>query len=310
MKKKVLITGATGLIGKRIVNELCRQGAFVRILTTDKSKVKSTFKNQFTIQAFEWMAYDNPMMLSELMTDTDIVINLAGANLAQKRWSKGFKEEVYNSRIDTTRLIEEAIKLSRQKPECLINSSAVGIYGFCGDEILTEDSSLGDDFLARLCRDWEMEAMKAIQYGVRVVTIRTGIVLDKKEGALPNFLTPFKFFGGVYQGNGKQWVSWIHLDDIVRLYLFAMENPKIMGAMNGSSPKPVTNKDFVKTIGSVLNKNLLLPVPGFALKIALGEFAENLLTGQRVFPQKAFDSGFEFNYTDLKSALKDLLKKN
>ena len=309
MKKRILITGGTGLIGKRIVSELCSQGAFVKILTRDISKVKSMFPKNFTIEAYNLDDYKTPLLLKKIIEETDVIINLAGANVGEKRWTEEFKSEIYNSRIDITKLLVDAVKLSENKPECFITSIGVGIYGFRGDEIINEESESGDDFLANVCFDWEAEAMKASEYGVRVVSLRTGIVLDKNEGALPKLLMPFKFFIGAYQGDGKQWFSWIHIDDIVNMLLFIIENKNISGAINGTSPEPVTNKMLAEEIGKIKNTKLLIPVPSVILKIAVGEFAENLLTGQKVIPVKAVKNGFEYKYPVLKEALLDLIKK-
>jgi len=309
MKKRILITGGTGLIGKRIVSELCSQGAFVKILTRDISKVKSMFPKNFTIEAYNLDDYKTPLLLKKIIEETDVIINLAGANVGEKRWTEEFKSEIYNSRIDITKLLVDAVKLSENKPECFITSIGVGIYGFRGDEIINEESESGDDFLANVCVDWEAEAMKASEYGVRVVSLRTGIVLDKNEGALPKLLMPFKFFIGAYQGDGKQWFSWIHIDDIVNMLLFIIENKNISGAINGTSPEPVTNKMLAEEIGKIKNTKLLIPVPSVILKIAVGEFAENLLTGQKVIPVKAVKNGFEYKYPVLKEALLDLIKK-
>jgi len=309
MKKRILITGGTGLIGKRIVSELCSQGAFVKILTRDISKVKSMFPKNFTIEAYNLDDYKTPLLLKKIIEETDVIINLAGANVGEKRWTEEFKSEIYNSRIDITKLLVDAVKLSENKPECFITSIGVGIYGFRGDEIINEESESGDDFLANVCVDWEAEAMKASEYGVRVVSLRTGIVLDKNEGALPKLLMPFKFFIGAYQGDGKQWFSWIHIDDIVNVLLFIIENENISGAINGTSPEPVTNKMLAEEIGKIKNTKLLIPVPSVILKIAVGEFAENLLTGQKVIPVKAVKNGFEYKYPVLKEALLDLIKK-
>jgi len=309
MKKRILITGGTGLIGKRIVSELCSQGAFVKILTRDISKVKSMFPKNFTIEAYNLDDYKTPLLLKKIIEETDVIINLAGANVGEKRWTEEFKSEIYNSRIDITKLLVDAVKLSENKPECFITSIGVGIYGFRGDEIINEESESGDDFLANVCFDWEAEAMKASEYGVRVVSLRTGIVLDKNEGALPKLLMPFKFFIGAYQGDGKQWFSWIHIDDIVNMLLFIIENKNISGAINGTSPEPVTNKKLAEEIGKIKNTKLLIPVPSVILKIAVGEFAENLLTGQKVIPVKAVKNGFEYKYPVLKEALLDLIKK-
>jgi uncharacterized protein (TIGR01777 family) len=305
--KTILITGATGLIGSRIVNRLCEMGALVKILSRNPGKADNLFKRQYTVQEYDWSTYDDPTKLRELIEDSDAIINLAGSNVAGKRWSEEYKKEIYNSRIEITRLIVNTIKMCRKRPECLINASGVGYYGFCGDETLTEDSVPGDDFLAKLCRDWENEAMKAVQYDVRVVTVRTGIVLEKNGGALKEFLTPFKLHFGAYQGSGKQWLSWIHIDDITDLYLFAMSNEKLLGAINGVSPDVVSNKKFTEVLGSILNKNIVLPVPAFILKLVVGEFANNLITGQNVSSQKIQDAGFKFKFPLLRDALKNLL---
>lgn len=305
--KTILITGATGVIGSRLVKRLCELGAFVKILSRSPVNADKIFKRQYTVQEFDWSKYDDPHKLRDLIEESDAIINLAGANVADKRWSVEYKKEIYNSRIEITKLLVKTIKICSKRPECLINASGVGYYGFRGDEILTEDSEPGEDFLAKLCRDWESEAMKAVQLNVRVVTIRTGIVLDNKGGALKELLKPFKFYIGAYQGTGRQWLSWIHIDDIIDLYLFAMSNSNMLGAVNGVSPESVTNKEFTEILGRVLNKNIILPVPGIILKLVVGEFANNLITGQKVSPQKIMNAGFKFNFPLLKEALENLL---
>ena len=310
MSKKILITGGTGLIGRKIVNELCREGVYVKLLTTDIEKAKSVFEKNYTIETLKWSSFKNPQSLKTVMDGTDAIINLAGANVGDKRWNKKYKEILYNSRIDTTKLLVDTIRICKNRPQVFISASGVGVYGFREDEIIDENSSTGDDFLAILCRDWENEAMKAVESNIRVVVIRTGLVLDKNDGALKQLLTPFKFFVGGKLGSGKQWFSWIHIEDILRMYLFALEKDKLFGAVNGTSPNPVTNKMFANTLGDVINRPSVIPVPEFALKIAVGEFAKNLITGQRVIPAKAIKAGFEFGFPELKEALKNLLKKN
>ncbi len=307
MDKSVMITGATGLIGRNVVEELCSKGSFVKILTTNKDKARKLFKKHFTIQIFEWEKYDDPFSLSNIINESDCIINLSGENLSAKRWDKKFKQKIYNSRINTTSLISDAVRISKNKPECFINASGIGIYGFRGEEILTEDDNTGKDFLAKLCVDWEAEAIKSVQQGVRVVTLRSGIVLDKNEGALKEFIKPFKYYAGGYLGSGKQWISWIHIKDITSMILFAVNNDKVAGALNVCSPEPVTNKKFNEVLGQQLGKPSFLRVPSFALKLVVGEFAENILHGQKAFPKKAFESGFVFEYLYLKDALQNLL---
>lgn len=310
MNKRILVTGATGLIGKGIVKELCSQGAYVKVIARNTKKAKSIFRDQLMAEIVDLNFMNLPSKLRKVIEETDAVINLAGTNLSSKRWDEDFKSEIYKSRISITKLISDTIKISDKKPECFVSASGAGFYGFRGDEELNEMSSNpGNDFLSSLCRDWESEALLSAQEKVRVVLMRTGIVLDKTEGAFPELLKPFKLFTGAYLGNGKQWISWIHLNDIVRMYLFAIQNDKIYGPLNGTSPDPVTNKNLCKSIGKHKKTKILLPVPEFVLKIAVGEFAENLLNGQKVLPEKALESGFVFNYPTLKSALDNLFGK-
>ena len=307
MRKKILITGATGLIGKALTQRLCKEGAYVKILARNVKTAIGMFDKHYSLEALDYAKYDTPNLLAKILSDIDVVINLAGANIGGKKWNKEYKNLLYDSRIDLTRLLVSAIHLADSKPECLISASGVGIYGDTRDEIITEESRPGNDFLANLCKDWEREAMKAVGLGVRVVAIRTGIVLDKTGGALPKLLFPFKFFVGAYQGSGKQWLSWIHIDDIVSLYTYAIENEELAGPVNGTSPEPVRNKEFVKSAGHILKRNLAIPAPAFALRLAIGEFAESLLTGQRVMPEKAIAADFNFAFPDLNSALKNLI---
>ncbi|MDQ3019725.1 MAG: TIGR01777 family oxidoreductase [Bacteroidota bacterium] len=303
MNKKILITGATGLIGRQIVNDLYGKGADIKIISTNKDNAKKLFQEQPDIETFNWSEFNNPEKLSEIIEDVDVIINLSGANVGDKRWTEKFKKEIYDSRVETTTLIVNAVRMCDKKPECLINASAVGIYGFRGDETLSEDSGLGNDFLAKLCIDWEAAALKVNNYGVRVVTMRSGIVLAKDDGALKKMITPFKFFIGGHQGSGRQWFSWIHIDDMVKLYIFALENDNLSGPVNGTSPNPVTNDTLAKSIGKILKRPAVFHVPGFALKIAVGEFAENLLSGQKVYPAKAIEAGFKFKYPEIEEAL-------
>ncbi len=310
MYKKILITGATGLIGSELVKKLNSNDILIYILTTNPGKAQSLFQKLNSLKIIESSHYSTPEKLKEIIEDTQAVINLAGTNVSGKRWSAKFKKEIYSSRIETTKLIVDAIKLGNRKPECLINASGVGFYGFHGDEILNEKSDPGTDFLAALCRDWEEEALKAVNSNVRVVTMRTGIVLSSEGGALKEFLTPFRFGFGVYQGSGMQWLSWIHIDDIIKLYVYALNNEKLIGALNGTTPNPVTNKEFTGILAEVLRKKLILPVPEVILKLVIGEFSKNLTTGQRVYPEKALFSGFKFDFPYLKEALINLLNSH
>lgn len=309
MPKKILITGATGLIGKRIVKELSKKGDQIKIISTNEQKAKFLFNDINSIEIYQNTSYDNPEKLKQILDGCDAIFNLAGANVGDKRWTEEYKKEIYNSRVETTKLLVQTIKLCDNKPECLINASGVGIYGFRGDEILNEDSSLGNDFLANLCKDWEAEAFHATKFNVRVAAVRAGIVLDKNEGALSQLMRPFKFFVGGPLGSGKQWFSWIHINDITNFYIFVLENKNIFGPINGTSPNPVSNKKISEMIGKVLKRPSIFPVPEFVLRIVVGEFAKNLVTGQRVYPKKALGHGFDFRFLYIEEALKDLLDK-
>lgn len=307
MGKRIIIAGATGLIGKRIIYLLLNKGYSVCILTRNIESAMRRF-NDTSIDFINWdysMPSDN---LIEYIENSFAVINFAGASIGGKRWNESYKRVLYDSRIVTTRKIAEAISKCKNKPECLINSSAIGYYGTTRTEVLDEDSKPGDDFLSKLCFDWEKEAYSMEKHGLRVITLRIGIVLDKCEGALQKFLLTFKLFIGGHQGSGKQWISWIHIDDLVNLIFFVLENKEIKGAINCTSPNSVSNKQFCKTLGKVLNRPSIFPVPGFVLKIAIGEFAKYLIKGRKVIPFRATKNGFQFRYDNLENALTNLLK--
>ncbi|MFA5405465.1 MAG: TIGR01777 family oxidoreductase, partial [Ignavibacteria bacterium] len=240
MGKRIIITGATGLIGKRIVPILTDKGYEITIFTRNIDSVKTKFSN-ISLNYIKW-DYTKPIdSIIEYINGCEIIINLAGASIGDRRWNEKYKKIIYGSRILTTKKIVEAISKCKDKPNTLISSSAIGFYGTTGEEIQTEKSPGSNDFMAKLCSDWENEAIKAEEYGIRVTTTRTGIVLDKNKGALERFLTPFKLFSGGYQGTGRQWISWIHIDDLINLFLFSIENDKINGALNCTTQFPVTN---------------------------------------------------------------------
>jgi uncharacterized protein len=234
----------------------------------------------------------------------DGVVNLAGEPMANKRWTIKQKHQLRLSRIDTTVSLVRAIAKAKQKPKFLLNASAVGYYGPRGDETIAEEAPAGTDFLAVLCRDWENEAMKAEKLGVRVIRLRTGIVLGAGGGALAKMAPPFKFFVGGPLGSGKQWVSWIHLEDEVGLIVHLIEHPQASGAVNATAPNPVTMKEFCRTLGQVMGRPSWAPVPAFALRLVLGEMAGMLLTGQRAIPAAAEKFGYRFRYSNLPEALR------
>lgn len=303
--KKIIITGATGLIGKKLSEELFKSGYHIIVFSRDSKRAKDVLKKDY--EYVDW-DYRNPSKWVDKISESDVIIHLAGINLFAKRWNDEFKKEIITSRKDTTKALADVIKSSSNKPKVFISASGVGYYGDGGDKILTEDSSSGDDFLAEVCKVWESEASEVESVGVRRVSIRTGIVLSTEDGALKRMLLPFKLFVGGPIGNGKQWFPWIHIDDIVGIYKYAAENENLSGAVNAASPNICTMKEFAKTLGKVLNRPSFFSVPKFALKLAIGEAGDVVLMGQRVSVAKLLSSGYKFKFENLEEALKDLLK--
>jgi uncharacterized protein (TIGR01777 family) len=306
---KFFITGGTGLVGGRLIPKLCQRGHSVVALTRRPAVARERFGNTCTavegdpMQVGAWM---------DAVADCDAVIHLAGENIFAHRWSDTFKALLRDSRIKGTEHIVQALArkptTAAGSPKVLVNASAIGYYGPRGDEELDEDSSRGNDFLAQLCVDWESAALSARDRGVRVAIVRVGVVLDKAGGALAKMLTPFKLGAGGPVGSGKQWMSWIHIDDLTDLFIFAAENAAASGPLNGTAPQPVTNKDFGKALGRVLGRPSFMPTPTFALRVMLGEVAEVISTGQRVLPRKPLALGFTFKFPEIEAALRDVLR--
>jgi uncharacterized protein (TIGR01777 family) len=305
MSKKIIITGATGSIGQKLVKELTTRGDEVVVFTRNPEKAKKELPN---VKKFVKWDYNKPEEWKEHLNGIDTVVHLAGANLGAKRWNEEYKKIAYDSRIISTRNLVEGIKSVEQKPKAFVCSSAVGIYGDRYDEVLDETSLTANNFLADLCKDWEMEAAKVEELGVRRVSIRTGLVLDKNEGLMKKLIPSFKLFLGGWLGNGKQWFPWIHIDDIVGIYLHAIDNEKLSGAVNAASPEIVTNKEFSKTIGKVLRKPALFPIPKVALRIVSGELGNYIADSQRISVDKILNVGYKFKFENLEAALGDLLR--
>jgi uncharacterized protein len=246
-----------------------------------------------------------------MVADCDAVIHLAGENVFARRWNTDFKKLLHESRILSTQHIVEALRRRPMRADgqakVLVNASAIGFYGPRGDEELTEDSSPGSDFLAKLCLDWEQTARTAESAGIRVARVRVGVVLDKEGGALAKLLTPFKLGAGGPVGSGRQWMSWIHHADLIGLFLLALDNAGAKGSINGTAPNPVTNRDFGKTLGRVLHRPSFVWTPSLALRIVLGEVASVVATGQRVLPKRALELGYSFQHPMLETALAQIL---
>jgi uncharacterized protein len=300
---KIAIAGATGFVGSRLVEQLQAQGHQVLILTRSPQQASKRFPQAQVVgynplKSGDWQ---------ESISGCDAVINLAGEPIAEKRWTPAQKRVMMESRQIGTQKIVEAISLASIKPPVLINASAIGYYGTSETSKFDETSPAGKDFLAEVCTAWETAAQAASANGTRVVILRFGIVLGENGGALGKMLAPFNAFVGGPIGSGKQWFSWIHRDDVVKMIVAAISDPQMQGVYNATAPNPVTMTDFAQTLGTVMNRPSWLPVPNFALEALLGEGAIVVLQGQQVIPTQALAKGFEFQYPTLKPALTSIL---
>jgi uncharacterized protein len=303
---KILVTGSTGLVGTALVSALARAGHTVCRLVRPESSAGSGTKDGFDVA---W----NPATgeLGGAGVGPDAVVNLAGASIADGRWTAERKALLRSSRIDSTRALVNALARMNVRPSVLVSASAIGIYGNRGDETLTEESKPGADFLAGLAQEWEAEAVKAESLGIRVVLARFGIILAREGGALPKMTMPFKFGVGGKLGSGKQWMSWVTLEDVVRSLRFAIEKTSVRGAINVVSPHPLQNTEFTKLLAKALHRPALFPAPAFALRLALGEMADALLlSSQRVLPSALEKTGCQFLHQELTAALATVLGKS
>jgi hypothetical protein len=294
---RIVIAGGTGFLGAALVPRLRRAGHDVTVLARHPRRPGER----------AWTPGGSSDGLAHVLDGADAVINLAGAPIAQ-RWTKAHKRELWDSRVPLTRMIVEAMRSAPRAPGTLVNGSAIGIYGSRGDESLTEDSPHGTGFLASLGTAWEREALAAEPF-TRVVLLRTGIVLGRDGGALPQMALPFRFFVGGPLGSGRQYLSWIHLEDWMTMAVRALTDAAVSGPLNVTAPNPVTNRDFARTLGRILRRPALLPAPAFALRAVLGEMADAIVTGQRVLPAKALRLGFRFQYPEVDAALRDALTR-
>ncbi|PYU43745.1 MAG: TIGR01777 family protein [Acidobacteria bacterium] len=303
---KILVTGSSGLVGTALVSALARGGHTVCRLVRPQSAGGEAAKEGFVVS---W----NPATgeLGGAGVGADAVVNLAGASIADGRWTAQRKALLGSSRIDTTRALVGALTKMNARPSVLVSASAIGYYGDRGDETLTEDSKPGGDFLAGLAQEWEAEALKAEALGIRVVLPRFGIILAREGGALPKMMLPFKIGVGGKLGSGRQWMSWVTLEDVIGILRFAIENPPVRGAINIVSPQPLQNVEFTKVLAKAMRRPALFPAPTFALRLALGEMADALLlSSQRVLPRAIEKLGHRFLHSDLPTALKSLVKTN
>jgi NAD dependent epimerase/dehydratase family enzyme len=328
--KRVIVTGATGQIGKVLCKRLIAKGYQVVLFSRDAARARRSVPG-----AAEYVAWQ-PAERGEWASVIDgahAVIHLAGASLFAKRWSNQYKREIVDSRVLGTRGLVNAMRQATSRPQVFVSSSAVGYYGPSGDGKLDESAAPGNDFLAQVCQAWEREARPAEDLGVRTVIVRSGVVigsdqgqpslpidlrgaslsrpgviLKTDEGAFPLLAMPFRLFTGGPILPGTQWFAWVHIDDLVGLYKLALEDERVRGPLNATAPEPQTNRDFANTLGKVMGRPAWLPVPGFAMKILLGEMADMIATGQRVIPKKAQDLGFQFKYPSSEPAIRQILQ--
>ncbi len=296
---KFAIAGGTGFIGSALCGRLEELGHSIVLISSRPAPVLMPPNK-------EWVTWKpgQPGPWEQAVDGVDAVINLAGEPIPAKRWTGAQKEKIRSSRVNTTKALVTAIGKAKKKPNLLINSSAIGYYGPRGDENVVEDTEPGNDFVSRVCIEWEEEAQKAESFGVRVVCLRTGIVLGKGGGALAKMVLPFKLFAGGPLGTGRQWVSWIQLEDEVGLIVHLLQTEDALGPVNATAPGPVTMKELCRALGKALHRPSWAPVPTFALRLLVGEMADVLVTGQRVLPAKAQQMGYTFKYPDLTEALR------
>lgn len=293
---KVFITGGTGLIGRLLVETLSARGDKIVVLTRDQEKAQKLLGNN--VETCSSLKSINSF------DDVDVVVNLAGESIAGKRWSKQQKEKLQNSRWQITRRLSELINGSKTPPQVFISGSAVGYYGSQGDTALTESDPPHKEFTNQLCEQWEAYAMEA---KTRVCILRTGIVLSSDGGMLAQMALPFKLGLGATIGSGRQYISWVHIWDMVNAILFLIDNSSAQGAYNVTSPNPVTNKAFSKSLAKSVHRPCLFWIPSFLVKLVLGETSTLLVDGQRVIPQKLTDAGYKFTFEDIDAALSSIL---
>lgn len=300
----IVIAGGTGFLGRALTDELVNEGHDIVLL----SRGADNRPRGPRVRVVTWTPDGSAGPWASALNDAQAVVNLAGESIAEGRWSVAKKQRILDSRVLATRSLAAAIGRAATPPATFVSGSAVGFYGPLGDEVVTEEHAAGSDFLAQVCVQWEAEAMRAASARTRVALIRTGLVLDKHEGALPRMLLPFKFGAGGPLGDGRQYWPWIHRNDWVDLTRFVISTPGALGPINATAPAPVTNAEFTKALGRALHRPAFLPAPAFALRLALGEMADALLlSGQRAVPARAEKLGYTFAFRQVDEALRAIV---
>lgn len=298
---KVIITGATGFIGQALSENLIKTGNHVIALSRNKDRAESVLGKSVT--SIEWDGTTSSGW-ANYAEDADVIVNLAGANLSSKIWTSSYKKEIWDSRVNSGRAIVQAVVRAKHKPRLVIQASAVGYYGSKGDEVLDEKSLKGSGFLSDVVQAWENSTKDVEAHGSRRLIIRSGIVLGKGSKILSLLKIPFKLFVGGHAGSGKQWISWIHLEDEIRIIRFLIDNPQITGKVNLVSPEPVKMREFTQNIGKIIKRPTWTRAPAFLMKLFLGEMAkETILSSQKIFPKKLLETGYQFMFPNLEPAL-------
>ena len=306
---KIVIAGGSGFLGSPLAEMYAEDGHDVRMLTRSLESGETRHDPGTGVPGITrvgWKADGKSGPWAAALEGADGVVNLAGESLASKRWSEASKKRFRDSRILSTRSLAEAIRAAATPPAVLISGSAVGFYGPSDERPLTENDPPGTDFLSQLCADWEQEARQAERPGTRLALLRTGIVLERSGGALPEMMRPFRFFVGGPIGSGRQYVSWIHRLDWIEIVRWIVQTPAVSGPVNATAPHPVTNRHLSRALGHAMHRPSLLPAPGFAVKIVIGEFADSVLTGQRVLPARAQKDGYHFRYPEIEQAFRGI----
>lgn len=298
-----LITGGTGFVGQSLIKQL------EHVCVTSRNRTKAMSKLGDSIdQVIEWDPSNEPLSLVDAPR-FDCVVNLMGESIAEGRWTPEKKDRIRISRVEGTRKLVEALIASGNLPRVFVAASAIGIYGDSGESIVEEDHEHGTGFLTDVCEQWESATQRLSDHGVRVVHLRIGIVLGSQGGALEKLAPLFRWFLGGRLGNGKQWMAWIHVQDLVSLVLWAIENESVSGPVNATAPNPVRNSEFTRELAKSVGRPAILPASKFGVRLALGEFADSLFFSQRVIPAVALANGFQFRYPDVRSAINSALKK-
>ncbi len=307
---RIVIAGGTGFLGNPLAEGYAEEGHDVRVLTRSLKPGESRHDPGTGVPGVTRVGWspDGSGAWEAVVDGADAIVNLAGAGIGDARWTPQRKALIRDSRIIPTKTLAAAIRKAAHPPAVFVSGSGVGYYGASlADDVKTESSPAGDDFLARVCQDWEAEAERAASASTRVVALRTAMVIERSGGALQKLVTPFKFFAGGPVGSGRQYMSWIHRIDWIELVRWIIDTRALTGAVNATAPAPVTNREFARALGRALHRPALVPTPGFALKVMLGEMADALaLTGQRVVPQRALSHGFHFRYPEIDQAFRGI----